>query len=449
MANTKLTTPDIINLTSVNNTDGVVIPKGPTGSVVTHYLVVGGGGAGNYGGGGAGGYLTSYPSGTALSLQLATDYTVTVGAGGTVGSSGNDAGNSGGQSILDTIIADGGGGGGGAGGNTAATAKNGGSGGGGGYSPTSAGSASGVGTGNAGGTGSTGAYGGGGGGAGAAGNDSSVDGDGGDGLQNNITGTNLYYAGGGGAAKNGTPVPQGGQGGGGTGTDGSVSMVAGTQGTDGLGGGGGGRKAGGTGVVIIRVPSGVTATFSGGVTANGSTGGTIAPNTSTGDNVWIITATTDASQTVTFGGTIDNGRPSSPVDGEFRYNTTTKLIEFYDGTNWYSLSSSTVVPQAGTTGVCSYPTTATALYQLNSDGGVNLNVPDTCGNFDGTSTNITYSAGKFGNAANFNGSTSVITFSNDFDAINDFSVSLWFNTCLLYTSPSPRDVEESRMPSSA
>ena len=50
-----------------------------------------------------------------------------------------------------------------------------------------------------------------------------------------------------------------------------------------------------------------TATFSGGVTANGSTGGTIAPNTSTGDNVWIITATTDASQTVTFGGTIDNG----------------------------------------------------------------------------------------------------------------------------------------------
>ena len=25
----------------------------------------------------------------------------------------------------------------------------------------------------------------------------------------------------------------------------------------------------------------------------------------------------------------------------------------------------------------------------------------------------------------------------------------WFETCLLYTSPSPRDVEESRMPSSA
>ena len=27
--------------------------------------------------------------------------------------------------------------------------------------------------------------------------------------------------------------------------------------------------------------------------------------------------------------------------------------------------------------------------------------------------------------------------------------SIMYNTCLLYTSPSPRDVEESRMPSSA
>ena len=28
-------------------------------------------------------------------------------------------------------------------------------------------------------------------------------------------------------------------------------------------------------------------------------------------------------------------------------------------------------------------------------------------------------------------------------------VDMWVNGCLLYTSPSPRDVEESRMPSSA
>ena len=32
------------------------------------------------------------------------------------------------------------------------------------------------------------------------------------------------------------------------------------------------------------------------------------------------------------------GRPSSPSNGEFRYNTTNKLIEFYDGVQWVELS---------------------------------------------------------------------------------------------------------------
>jgi len=35
----------------------------------------------------------------------------------------------------------------------------------------------------------------------------------------------------------------------------------------------------------------------------------------------------------------------------------------------------------------------------------------------------------------------------DIDKLNAFTG--LYNTCLLYTSPSPRDVEESRMPSSA
>ena len=47
---------------------------------------------------------------------------------------------------------------------------------------------------------------------------------------------------------------------------------------------------------------------------------------------------------------------------------------------------------------------------------------------DGTASNVTYATGKFGKAGVFNGSSSVITFSNDFGALNDFSVSLWFNT---------------------
>ena len=36
----------------------------------------------------------------------------------------------------------------------------------------------------------------------------------------------------------------------------------------------------------------------------------------------------------------NTGRPASAVDGEFRYNTTDKKVEYYDGSNWYQLSSS-------------------------------------------------------------------------------------------------------------
>ena len=128
------------------------------------------------------------------------------------------------------------------------------------------------------------------------------------------------------------------------------------------------------------------------------------------------------------------GRPTTNLsDGEFRYNTTTKKVEFYDGTAWFALTSSASVPQAGTTGGCNYPTTATALYQLNSDGGVTNNVPDTCGTYDGTATSITYSTGNFGNAAIFNGSSSGIVLpsslnTNVINATGAFSISMWINT---------------------
>ena len=57
----------------------------------------------------------------------------------------------------------------------------------------------------------------------------------------------------------------------------------------------------------------------------------------------------------------------------------------------------------GTTCICDFPSGAggIALYQLNT------NANDTCGNYNANSeTNITYSAGKFGNAAQFNGTSS-------------------------------------------
>ena len=82
MANTKITTPDLIDLPAVNNFAGVVLPKGPTSGLEVHYLVVAGGGGGgsnsNSGGGGAGGYRTSYPSGTAIAPSLGSAISIIV-----------------------------------------------------------------------------------------------------------------------------------------------------------------------------------------------------------------------------------------------------------------------------------------------------------------------------------------------------------------------------------
>ena len=64
-----------------------------------------------------------------------------------------------------------------------------------------------------------------------------------------------------------------------------------------------------------------------------------------------------------------------------------------------------------------------ALYQLDSDGGTTNNVPDTVGNYNGTATNVTYSTGKYGNAANFSG-TNYITVTG-ITSTSTFSYSLW------------------------
>ena len=54
------------------------------------------------------------------------------------------------------------------------------------------------------------------------------------------------------------------------------------------------------------------------------------------------------------------------------------------------------------------------------------------------------------NNKNISGITSINAQSNSLELFNSAGVSLLdLNTCLLYTSPSPQDVEESRMPSSA
>jgi hypothetical protein len=224
------------------------------------YLIVAGGGGGGYGvgqggGGGAGGYLTS-----TTTLSQGTVYTITVGSGGTGGTSANNLpAGSGSNSVFSSFTATGGGGG----GNQVSGGASGGSGGGGSSSgPSQAGGSGTVGQGNAGGSGNnTGGTGGGGGASAVGANGSGAQGGaGGNGTASSITGSSITYAGGGGGGTYIGSAASGGSGGGGVGALEATSD--GVAGTTNLGGGGGGGAAsfnngknGGSGVVILSVPT--------------------------------------------------------------------------------------------------------------------------------------------------------------------------------------------------
>jgi hypothetical protein len=255
------------------------------------FLVIAGGASGgrgsdnSAGGGGAGGYRNSYSTETSggggsseasLTFNVGTVYTVTVGAGGSArtsdarGASGTDSSVSG--TGITTITSSGGGGGG-------AQVINGdgiagGSGGGASYGSSSSAQTGGAGTANQGFRGGNKqaiafAQGAGGGGAGAQGvdctNNTNEATNGGAGLASSITGSSVTRTGGGaGVAINLTAT--GGSGGGGN------SSATGTSdsGTVNTGSGGGGTRAGtsgagGSGVVILRIP---TANYSGTTTGS-------------------------------------------------------------------------------------------------------------------------------------------------------------------------------------
>tara|TARA_R110000803_G_scaffold114964_1_gene183412 strand:+ start:112 stop:1065 length:954 start_codon:yes stop_codon:yes gene_type:complete len=119
------------------------------------------------------------------------------------------------------------------------------------------------------------------------------------------------------------------------------------------------------------------------------------------------------------------------------------VMQHFNGTDWKNYENFVQC----TTSTCGYPSAASsnalALYQLQSDGGAVNNVPDTCGSYDGTASNITYAAGKFGNAAVFNGNNSKIAigsiFGSTFGTQNtqNFSFSGWFKINTAYSSSLP------------
>jgi hypothetical protein len=258
-------------------------PNSATGTAVSSsYLVVaGGGGGGSYaggGGGGAGGLL----SGSGMSLNANSSYTVVVGAGGVGGVNASPVATNGSLSSFNSIAPLGGGFGGGYYGSFSAGA-NGGSGGGAPYGGAGAGTGT-SGQGNNGGSGSGGGLtyngGGGGGGAGAVGGNAntssgSPSGNGGAGSSSSISGASVTYAGGGGGGNfGGGTAGSGGAGGGGNGGTGG-NGAAGTANRGGGGGGSGGSGsaggAGGSGIVVVSYAgapryTGGTVTTSGGNT---------------------------------------------------------------------------------------------------------------------------------------------------------------------------------------
>jgi len=242
---------------------------------ITYLGVAGGGGAGGVvaagssrgpGGAGAGGMLTNV-GGTELTLQQSTNYTVSVGAGGTGGAIGFNNGSNG----FPTTLADAGGTtyinalGGGYGARQEYTGGTGGSGGGTGNLGGAGGSGT-SGQGNDGGNGAGGVGGGGGGGGkGSAGSNASgtTGGNGGAGASNSLSGSAVTYAAGG-RGGNHASTPSSPQ-------DGADNTGNGGSGCGGNTGNRGGH--GGSGILIVKFPDSLSITIGVGLQTSSSVAG--------------------------------------------------------------------------------------------------------------------------------------------------------------------------------
>jgi hypothetical protein len=108
-------------------------------------------------------------------------------------------------------------------------------------------------------------------------------------------------------------------------------------------------------------------------------------------------------------------RPTSASQGEWRFNTDLKYVEFYDGNNWFRIDTEPTC----TTNTVDYPTTNTAYYKLDSSV-----VDQTTNNNDGTPTDITYCNGQeYSQGGIFNGSTSFFT--SNVSVPTNWTVSIW------------------------
>ena len=351
----------------------------PVADLTVDFLVVAGGASGGSqygGGGGAGGLKTTTTYGgseSALGLSLSTPYNVTVGGGGAGVIYTTSPSNNGADSVFDSVTSKGGGYGGYFfGGSTASTGGNsGGSGGGGGMGLTA-----GVTT------------------AGGIATPTGQGSDGGDGYRGN---TGADYQGGGGG---GSSAP---------GQDGSAAASA----TGGFGGAGSSVSITGTALSYAGGGGGAGSTTGG---AGGAGGG----GTGTGNSY----------NGATINGTINTGGGgggmlpyvSGSLSGSGGLGTVILRYPTAD------VSSFAVTGTLDTVADTAYPIANLAYYKLN--GGSGTTVTDSSGNGNnGVSTSVTYTAGRFGQAAVFNGSSGYITVTGlGITGNSSFTVSTWVKT---------------------
>ena len=203
-------------------------------------------------------------------------------------------------------------------------------------------------------------------------------------------------------------------GGGGGGKDGSGTNATSTSGGNGgaslevnIIGGTGNYYAGGGGGGLDSRTNGSVGT--GGTSSGGNGGGS-----STGNQ-----ATTGVINTGGGGG--GDGYPTSSYPAK---NGGSGIVILRYPT--VDVSSFAVTGTLDTVADIAYPITNTAYYKLN--GGSGTTVTDSSGNgYNGTATSVTYAAGRFGDAAVFNGSSSFVTLpdSSSISQINNFSWSFW------------------------
>lgn len=115
-------------------------------------------------------------------------------------------------------------------------------------------------------------------------------------------------------------------------------------------------------------------------------------------------------------------RPTTGLTaGDFRYNTDDNHVEYYDGAAWFQIDYEAVAPTC-TTDTINYPVAVTAYYKMED-------ATDQTGNYNGTATSVDFNVqGKFGNAGEFNGSSSKISLNNTAFQLTTYSISLWVNS---------------------